>query len=124
MEQVVAGYIKARDKKKIIKERHSEELAPLNKAMATLEAWMLNNLQQDQHAQSVKTKQGTVYLSTLLKPKVEDRNTFLDYLREANLLHMLDVKPNVPAMEDYLEEHDHPPPGISIRRETFARVRK
>ena len=122
--RVTAGYIALRDKKAEIKKRHTEELAPIVESMAQIEAWLLNDL-QSRKVQSEKTQGGgTAYLSTLLKPKVEDGAIFLAFLKDNDLLHMLELRPSVSAVEEFLEAHQSPPPGLSIRRETFARVRK
>jgi hypothetical protein len=93
--------------------------------MQTIEAWCIKELQTVQNAQSIKTKSGsTVYLSKLLKPKIEDPEVCLKFLADNNLFHMLDLRLNVTAMEEFLEANQSLPPGTSARRETFARVRK
>ena len=117
-------YIRLREAKKRIQKKQVAELAPVLAGMERLEVWFLNDLQKVQRAKSVVTNSGTVYLSTVLKPKIEDGSVFLDFLVKNNLLHMLELRASVSAVEQFLEAHKVAPPGLSIKRETFARIRK
>ena len=124
IDEIVGKYVLLRDKKKAITDGHKEQLAPYNEAMDQIEAWILNQLQET-GAQSVKTSAGpTAYLSTLTKSTVEDPEAFLDYLKSTGRMDLIDLRPNVTAVQDFLEQHSSPPPGVRVRRETFARIRK
>jgi len=68
---VVAHYIKLRDEIKALRERHKEELAPMQADMATIEA-ALHKHMHDQGVQSLKTQAGTPYISEITNIKVTD----------------------------------------------------
>lgn len=123
LDNVVAGYLKLRDAKKTITDRHKEELAPINAKMKTIEAWLLRDM-QDRGALNTKTPFGTVYLSTSTTPKVVDRDEFLAFVRAHELWSMLTSHVSKDAVEEYLESTGDVPPGVEITRDTNARIRK
>ena len=123
IDSVVGGYIRLRDEKKRIAERQKEELAPLNAKLIKMEAWLQAQLQA-QDALNMKTEHGTVYLSTTVKAKVEDRDAFFEFVRENDMWAMLTSAVSKDAVEEFIESTGDVPPGVSIDRETNARVRK
>ena len=123
VQDVIESYRTLRDKKEKLKAEHVETLKPYNDGLAQLEAWLLNHLNA-QGEQSVKTPSGTAYISTIVKPKVMDAAAFMDFLKENDLLHMLEVRPSKSAVQDYVDSTGDPPPGIHITTESFARIRK
>lgn len=123
IEDAIAGFIKLRDAKRKIQERHKEELKPYNDKLYRLETWMQKHLQQ-QGAQNIKTAAGTVFRVTKSTPKVVDSTLLVDFLKENDLIHMLKVTPDPDAVSEYVESTGDTPPGITIVRESFARVRK
>jgi len=123
IEQGVAGYIKLRKLKQEMQERHKEELAPINKKMNTIETWLLGQLQKE-NADNIKTPSGTVYQSTLVKPKINDWSSLLDHIKQHELWGMLEHRVSKAAVEEYMESTGDAPPGVEITRETFARIRK
>jgi hypothetical protein len=123
LDQAVAGYIKLRDRKKEIVDEHKEVLAPYNEKLLKLENWIQHEL-QSQGATNVKTGHGTAYLSTTTRPKVEDWNAFLDHIRANDLWSLLERRPCKQAVDEYIEGSGEVPPGVSIKREVNARVRR
>ncbi len=123
VDDVVSGYLRLRDEKKRIAKRQKEELAPLNAKMKKIEAW-LQAWMHLQGGQNMKTKHGTVYLSTTTSAKVEDRNVFFAFVRDNHMWAMLTSNVSEDAVEEYIESTGDVPPGVSVSRETNARVRK
>ncbi len=123
IDAVVGGYIRLRDEKKAIAERHKEELAPMNAKLKKMEAWLQQQLQA-QDALNMKTEHGTVYLSTTVSAKVEDRDAFFEFVREQDMWAMLTSNVSKDAVEEFIESTGDVPPGVSVNRETNARVRK
>ena len=123
IDSVVGGYIRLRDEKKRIAERQKEELAPLNAKLKKMEAWLQAQLQA-QDALNMKTEHGTVYLSTTVSAKVEDRDAFFDFVRNNDMWAMLTSNVSKDAVEEFIESTGDVPPGVSVSRETNARVRK
>lgn len=123
IDNVVGGYLRLRDEKKRIAERQKEELAPLNFKMKKMEAWLQAQLNA-QGGRNMKTDHGTVYLSTTVSAKVEDRDIFFEFVREHSLWSMLTSAVSKDAVEEFMESNGDVPPGVSVTRETNARVRK
>ena len=123
VDDVVDGYLRLRDKKKGIVARQKEELAPLNDKMKKMEAWLQAWLHL-QGGQNMKTKHGTVYLATTTKVKVEDRDVFFDFVRANDMWAMLTSNVSKDAIEEFIESTGDVPPGVSVSRETNARVIK
>lgn len=123
IEQVVATYIKWRDQKKKIQDRHKEELADVKDKMYKMEQWLHKQL-NSQGADHIGTPAGTAYLSTTISAKVEERDEFFRFVSENDLWAMLESRANKTAVEEYLESTGELPPGLSVSRETNVRIRR
>ncbi len=124
IEQVVAKYRELRDAKAKIVEKHKLELVPYTATAEKLEAWLSGELLK-QGVDSAKTKQGTAYVTTTTAVKVVDREATLAYLNEsADNLQVLDIRVNVEAAADYINENEAPIPGTEVKRRRNIRVKK
>lgn len=124
IDNVVGGYIRLRDEKKRIAERQKDELAPFNAKMKKMEAWLQAQLNAQGTTNSKTTDGHTVYLSTTVNATVNDRDAFLEFVREHNLWAMLTAAVSKDAVEEFIESTGNAPPGVSVSRETNARVRR
>jgi hypothetical protein len=123
LQEASEGYVKLRNLKKKMQERHKEELAPINENMAKLEAFMLDQLNQLQ-LQNVKTATGeTVYKTTRTSVKASDWAAFLDWVKENEAWEFLVRRPAESMVKEYLEEHEALPPGVSSSTEQKVGVR-
>jgi hypothetical protein len=123
LKAAIEKYITLRDEKKVIKERHSEELRPINEALALLENAVQKVLLK-QGADSFKTKVGTAYLSTTVKATVKDWPAFRDFVQENDLLDMLEHRASKDAVEEFIEANGDAPPGVAVTKEVNTRFRK
>jgi len=123
IDNAVAGYIQLRDMKKELEAKHKEELAPLNAKMIRLEAWLLNQL-QEQGANNIKTPHGTTYVNTRNSVKAEDKEEFMKYIKENDMFGLLEVRPSKAAVEEFAESTGDLPPGVTISSELRAYVRR
>ena len=123
IEAVVAGYRRLRDIKKDMEDAHKEALAPINGKMKKMEAWLQRAL-NDAGADHIGTPHGTAYITTVTKAKVEDFDALMEFVIENDLPGLLERRVSKQAVEEYLESNGDIPPGVSIQREQFARVRK
>jgi hypothetical protein len=120
---VVAAYRQLRDKKKEIEDRQKEELVPLNERMEKLEAWLQRTL-LEMGVDSMKTPDGTAYLSKTSSVKIEDWTTTLSYIVENEMWHVLEKRLAKSAVELFVEENEENLPGTSISFITKVNVRK
>jgi hypothetical protein len=122
-DDLVDGFIKLRNKKRQIEERHKAELKPIREMQERLEIAMLMLLNGD-GAESIRTQHGTVYKITRTRTKVENWDEILDYIMQNNLEHMLEKRVSKSAIEEFLEANGSLPPGVSLEKDITVGVRK
>jgi len=57
---------------------------------------------------------GTVYMTHLMRPRVEDKQRFFTYILDSGSTDLLTAKVATDAVRAYLTEHEAPPPGVTI----------
>ena len=75
-------------------------------------------------AQSVKTKEGTVYASTRYTASLADPQAFMDYVIKHTAFDLLDRKANATAVRDFVENHNALPPGVNLNAIRTVGVRR
>lgn len=116
----VADYIKLRDYKHEVAERHKKELERINKTMQKIER-LLSDALNAQGVDAMRAPSGTVHRSIKTSTTVEDRQAYMEFVRQNEAWEFLESKANKTAVEDYLKEHGMLPPGVRVTR--FATVR-
>jgi len=116
-------YIKMRDKKAQMKAEFDASVAPLNEKMEKLEAKLLEVFNKT-GMDSVKTEFGTAYTTTRVTASVADRDIFMTHVRENDDWALLEVRASKSAVEQYRENNNDLPPGISMREERVVNVRR
>ena len=119
----VGQFVKIRDLEKEIKERHEAELAPLKQVKSELEE-ILRQALLSQNVESFKTSAGTAYLSTKESASAEDVGVFWAYCVSQGVFDMLDKKPNLSAVREFIETHGVPPPGVKFNSIVTVGVRR
>lgn len=112
VEKRVGQYVKLRDLKAEIKEKHDSELKPVNETMAMIEEELKVALHQ-MNATNMKTTAGTVSLTNKVSASAADINVFWTWVVTQGQFDMLDKKPNVTAITEYVKQHGVPPPGVN-----------
>jgi phage host-nuclease inhibitor protein Gam len=123
LSEAVSIYIKMRDKKAQMKAEFDASVAPLNEKMEKLEAKLLDVFNKT-GVDSVKTEFGTAYTTTRVTASVADREIFMTHVRENDDWALLEVRAAKSAIEQYRENNNDLPPGISIREERVVNVRR
>jgi len=122
VDQVVAGYITLRDTKKAIQDRHKEELKQVNANMEKMENWLLQQL-NNQHAESIRTTEGTVFKHTRTSAKVVDWDAVLTYIHDNDAWDLLEKRVSKVSVEERAEQGEAVP-GVTITRDTVAQIRR
>ena len=112
VEKRVGQYIKLRDLKAEMKEKHEAELKPVNETMVMIEDELKSALQAV-NATNMKTDAGTVSLSIKASASAADINAFWTWVITQGAFDMLDKKPNVTAITEYVKQHGVAPPGVN-----------
>lgn len=120
---LIASYLKIRDKKRLLELKQKEELAPYITALARIEL-ALAEIMSETGLDNLPGGGGTAYRTVRSSVKVDDWDAFLAWVRETDSWHMLEHRAAKVAVEEVLAETDHLPPGISISRDVAVQVRK
>jgi hypothetical protein len=119
----VDKYLQLRAKKAAMKARHEAELAPLDQAMAVLEALFKENMDK-LGLDSLKTEAGTAYTSAVASVRCADPKAFFDFVQAHDAWHLLEVRPAKTAVQEYVENHKVAPPGVDYSTQINVNVRK
>ena len=98
--------------------RFAEHLKPHKTRLEEIKSTILGMLTQ-QKQNSFSTDNGTAYISTILTPKIADRDKYLDFVNEnwetiGNELLQVSA-PQKDALKQYMEEHNNDaPPGVEV----------
>lgn len=119
----IEQYVKLRDKKKEIEERHKVELKPINEALELLESMLLahlNNTNQD----SASTAAGTAYKGSRTSAKIVDASLFRRHVIGSENWDLVDWKANSTAVSAIVDDTGEPPPGVNFTRVITLGVRR
>ena len=125
LDELVANYIKLRDKKSQLKKQYDEKVAKVDAVMDKMEAIILKTF-QDSGIDSARTDAGTAYISTRTSATVGSREEFLSWVLqdpdERSIF--LENKVSKVAVEQFKAANDDLPPGINFRSEVTVGVRR
>lgn len=98
--------------------RFTEHLKPRKERMEIIKGILLG-MMNSAKLNSLPTNEGMAYISTIMTPKITDRDKYLDFVNEnwesiGNELLQVSA-PQKSALKTYMEEHqDQPPPGVEV----------
>jgi hypothetical protein len=128
---LIAEFLALRDWLAAESKRFAEFCKPHRDRMAAIQDQMLaraNAESRDPHQPwSLRLDTGTAYRSTVMKPKVEDRDKFLDFIFAEDDPHeefLIVGAPQVDAVKDWIEAKGGPPPGVGVEFNTTVNIRK
>lgn len=123
VDQVVAAYIKLRDKKASLEAVVKEQTEELVAQMTKLEAW-LREQASAQGVTSFKTPHGTAFLTTVDYAQVADWDAVLDFVRKNDAYDMLERRVSKRAVRSYIDENKAVPDGITYGTRLEVNVRR
>lgn len=112
VEKRVGQYVKLRDLKAELKEKHEQEMKPITETMIMIEDELKGALNAV-NATNMKTDMGTVSLTTKASASAADINAFWTWVITQGAFDMLDKKPNVTAITEYVKQNGVAPPGVN-----------
>lgn len=123
VDDVIAAYMKLRDRKKQLEAQVKEQVSEITSKMDKLEAWVKE--QADiQGVTSFKTKHGTAFLTTTDYANVADWDAVLGFIRENEAFDMLEKRISKNAVRGYIEQHKAVPPGVNYGTKLEVNIRK
>lgn len=112
-ESIVESYIALRDQKQEMEREHARALVPINEAMVQAEQAMLAKL-NEMGIQSLRTQYGNIIKAKKTTVSVADWEVTLGFIQDHELWHMLERRIGKAAVEQYIDEHGEPPPGVNV----------
>ena len=119
----VAQYVQLRALIKLEDDAHKERMKEKRDTLDVLNNLLLAHLDQVK-ADSVRTKAGTVYRTIKKSASTADFKAFWDFVVKHKLWDLVDRKPNVTAVSEYLDENQTLPPGVNLNSTFVVGVRK
>lgn len=124
-ETLVKIFVKIRDAKKAFTDAHEAELLQRFEQPLKQISTELKKRLQSRTNEGLKTSYGTVYLAETLKVSCQDWGIFYEWIKKNDALDFLEQRVKAGEIKTYMEKHDGElPPGVSVFRETEARIRK
>lgn len=112
VEKRVGQFVMLRDMKAQVQEKHKAELKPITDTMEMIKDELKQAL-QNVNADNMKTSEGTVSLLTKVSASAADIDAFWTWIITQGAFDMLDKKPNVTAITEYVKQNGSPPPGVN-----------
>ena len=125
LDELVANYIKLRDKKSLLKKQYDEKVAKVDAVMDRMEAIILKTF-QDSGIDSARTDAGTAYISTRTSATVASREELFQWIQEdfEERSIFLENRVSKVAVEQFKAANDDLPPGVNFRSEVTVGVRR
>lgn len=125
LDELVANYIKLRDKKSQLKKQYDEKVAKIDAVMDKMEAIILKTF-QDSGIDSARTDAGTAYISTRTSASVTNREDFFTWILDdpENRISFFADRVNKVMIEEFKAANGNFPPGVTYRSEVVVGVRR
>lgn len=112
MDELIAQYVKVRDKLADADKAHDEKTKVARDYLKLLNAKLLEKL-NEVGGESVKTEAGTAYRTTRKSATIADGSVFRAFVVENALFDIVDWKANANAVDDYVKSEGALPPGVN-----------
>lgn len=122
-DKLIAYYRELMAKRAQLDAAYKEQRAKLDDAMSQIKAKLLDHMNKE-GVESIRTKEGTAYLTVKTSARVADKTAFLDYVIEQQAWHLLDVRAAKTAVKDMLEDTGELPPGVDWTEFRDVNIRK
>jgi len=122
--QLLEFFIKLRDQKKALAEKHAAEMKPINEAMAAIDTAMLAHCQQH-GIDSIKVKGiGSATTAVSTSYSLENPEMFQQYVIANQRWDMINWAANKEACEGFTQEFKVLPPGVKSSSYRHMNVRR
>lgn len=122
-EKYIGKYVILRDKIKALEETHKKAMTPYKDMLEQLGNHVLKHM-QDTNVESVKTGEGTAYISERSSVSLQDAEAFMQYVITNQAWELMDRKANAPAVEAFIKKNGGLPPGAKFSKIIKIGVRR
>ena len=123
MDDVVATYMRLREKKADAKAAYEDAVEAVNAKMAKLEAYIKERADAE-GVTSFKTHHGTAFLTTVDYAQVADWDALLAHILENASYDMFEKRVSKTAVRGYISANKAVPPGVNYGTKLEVNVRK
>ena len=123
LSEAIALYIELRDEKAQLRKQFTASVEGLDLKLKKLEAMFLKAFEKTGQ-NSAKADTGTAFIKERTTDKVVDREAYIAFLQAEGQFDMIESRVNKTALDEYIEEHDDLPPGITRSVERTINVRR
>jgi hypothetical protein len=123
VDDVVAAYLKLRNKKEALEAETKDQVKTLKEKMEQFEAWIKEQADA-QGVTSFKTKHGTAFLTTTDFANVADWDAVLGFIRDNEAFDMLEKRISKVAVRGYIDANKAVPPGVNYGTKLEVNIRK
>jgi hypothetical protein len=124
LDEIVAKYIKLRDKKAVFKAEYDAKVADIDNMLDKVEAILLKQFEET-GVSSVKTPNGTAYTTTRVSVPIADWDLFLsEFVIPNKSWEFLERRASKTAVEQYKEENGDIPPGVNYVETRLVNIRR
>ena len=120
---VVALYIRLRNRKAAIKAEADAKTVQITEQMLKLEAWLKQQADQLGTTQ-FKTPSGTAFFKTEDFASVADWDEVLRFIKDSGNYNMLEKRVSKTVVRGYIEEYKQVPPGVNYGTKLVLNIRK
>lgn len=121
---VIVAYLKLRDEKAKLADKHKDEMAPFNEKMTKLENYMLDLLNKAGVDSMAFKGVGTMFKKETTSVTAEEWNATLDWIKANNAWEFLERRVSKTVVMEYAEANGEYPPGLKVTNATVVQVRK
>jgi hypothetical protein len=113
VDELVNQFVRLRDKIKEADDAHKDKMRAAREHQEKLRTKLLERL-NELGGDAVKTASGTVYRTTKRSATIADPKVFRDYVKTSSAFDLVDWRANANAVDDFIEQHKSPPPGVNF----------
>lgn len=122
--QLIASYLRLRDKKKEIDDAHKAKMKPVDEMMGRIETMLLAHL-NDAGADNLTSKGiGTAYKVTKTNVTVNGWSQTLGYIRDKEAWELLEARVSKTAAVAIIEETGADIPGVVVQQTLGVNIRR
>ena len=123
VDEVIAAYVKLRDKKAALEKETKEQVATIRGKMEKLEAWLKAEA-DTQGVTGFKATTGTAFLSTTDFAAVADWDAVVQWIKDNDAYDLLERRINKTAVRGYLDQNKCLPSGVNYGTKVEMNVRR
>lgn len=124
VDQAISRYIELRDEKTTHKKTYDDAVAEIDVELKKIEAMFLKAFNKSGQTSAKSKGIGVAFTKTRTSDKVIDRDAYLAFVVKSKRLEFLESRVAKSALDQYIEENDDLPPGVTRTSEIIVQIRR